>query len=146
MNISEHFTIEELTFSATATRLNIDNTPTAEHIENLTQLAVNILEPLYKLFPQSLRITSCYRSRELNRAIGGAVNSQHCWGQAVDCSCRIISIEEFYQWFKSQKLPVDQVIQEFDRWVHVSYSPKNRRQFLRAIKENGFTKYIPDNT
>lgn len=79
MNLSEHFTLEEMTFSQTAVRNGISNQPGAAEIENLKALCANVLEPLRALAGRPLHINSGYRSAELNRRIGGAATSQHCF-------------------------------------------------------------------
>ena len=83
MRLSKNFTLKELIESNTALRLGIDNTPSKEGIWKLTLLATNLLQPIRnELGP--LRVTSGYRSPELNKAIGGSTKSQHCKCQAVD--------------------------------------------------------------
>ena len=95
-----------------------------------------------------MQISSGYRCERANTAIGGVDSSQHCKGQAADTCCPSMTVENWYQFVKKSGIEFDQLIQEFDRWVHVSYTAvgKNRKQCLRAIKVDGQTKYIPDNT
>jgi len=83
MNLSDHFTLEELTASQTASRFNIDNTPSEEIVAELTRLAA-FLEGVRALLGAPITISSGYRSLELNARIGGASKSQHCEGQAAD--------------------------------------------------------------
>ena len=83
MQISKNFTLQELTRSNVAMRLGISNQPTQDGIQKLTMMANGLLQPIRKeLGP--IRITSGYRSPELNMAIGGSSNSQHCRYEAVD--------------------------------------------------------------
>lgn len=145
--ISPHFTLEQLCYSSTAIRLNIDNTPDQEHIDNLKLLCENILEPLYKVFGDRLKITSAYRCKQLNKAIGGSQTSQHISGCAADSGIQGMTTKEYYKWAKTANLPFDQMIEEFASsggWLHISYSRLSRREFLIATKENGITKYTPD--
>lgn len=142
MNLSHSFTLDELTASQTATRNGIDNTPNPQQIEALKKLCENILEPLQQRL--TISISSGFRCVELNKAIGGAGSSQHCLGEASDISAKEMNVEQLYQYIKHSGLPYDQLLQEYDRWVHVSYSSRNRRQCLRAVKENGKTVYKPD--
>jgi len=94
---------------------------------------------------ESIRVSSGYRSPELNKKIGGSKTSQHCLGQAADISCGERTAELYY--YIKNNLIFDQIIWEFGNddnpdWVHVSYSTtKNRKQCLRAYKVNGKTVY-----
>ena len=81
--LTEHFTLWELTRSGTAITLGIKNVPDAREIEALRALCENILEPLRRRYG-AITVTSGYRSRRLNAAVGGASDSQHLRGEAVD--------------------------------------------------------------
>lgn len=144
MKLSANFTLEEMVISETAARKGIDNTPSDEIITNLKQLCKYVLEPLRTLIGVPLLVTSGYRSHALNKAIGGAKNSQHCLGLAADVHCNKFSVEQLYQMVKKSKLPFDQVIHEFGQWVHISYAYKTRHECLRAIKVGGKTLYQMD--
>ena len=89
MRLTKNFTLHELTYSATALRTTIDNTPTKEGIYKLRLLAGSLLQPIRDSVG-SIRITSGYRSPQLSEAIGSSSNSQHCRYEAVDCQfvCR----------------------------------------------------------
>ena len=140
MKLTEHFTLEQMIFSQTAVRKGIDNTPTAEQITNLQNLCTNILEPLQASLGVIV-LSSGFRCVTLNKAIGGASNSQHCQGMAADINIKGLNVEQVFQFIKHSTLPFDQVIQEFGSWVHVSFSPRNRRECLRATTTNGKTVY-----
>tara|TARA_R110002012_G_scaffold88016_2_gene217226 strand:+ start:193 stop:651 length:459 start_codon:yes stop_codon:yes gene_type:complete len=149
MGISKHISSKESMYSRTAQRLDIDNTPTKEHKENMIKLAEEIFEPLRSYAGGPIKINSFYRSPKLNKAIGGSSKSQHCNGQAIDIDDTFgrLTNAEMYQFIK-QHLDFDQMIWEFGNednpnWVHVSYvSPQeNRNRCLQAYKENGKTKY-----
>lgn len=143
MQLSEHFTLEELTLSDFAVRHGIDNTPTNEVIDNLRQLCVHVLEPLRTLIGKPIGITSGYRSPLVNQAIGGAKTSQHVKGQAADIHVSGITVPELFAIVKSSGIKVDQCISEFDRWVHVSYGG-GRGEYLTATKDSeGNTIYSP---
>lgn len=128
----KHFTLTELTRSATARRLGIDNTPSPEAVAALTQLVDNVLDPLREAWSAPLYVTSGYRCPALNRAVGGVPHSQHILGQAADVTTGTIDgNRRLWQLLQSLKLPVDQVINEHGyRWLHISHGPHNRRHFF----------------
>jgi hypothetical protein len=149
MNLSEHFTLAEMTFSPTAIKKGIDNTPNAQTVRNLQTLCEKVLEPLRAHIGGPIKISSGYRSEVLNSLIGGAKSSQHKTGQAADIDLKDKSAEAF-KWIMAN-LDYDQIIWEFGNdeqpdWIHVSFSSKgNRKNAMRAIKSNGKTKYVPYN-
>ena len=142
MKLSDHFTLDELTFSQTAVRHNINNNPSSSVRNNLKTLADN-LEKIRTLLGHPLRISSGFRCMELNRKIGGSVNSSHMDGLAADFTCEKFGkpIDVVKALHKSG-IKVDQVICE-GTWVHVSFDPKMRQQFLTATFMNGKPSYKP---
>ena len=148
MQLTEHFNLNELLQSQSAVRLGYDEqfSPPDSVKENLGDLCISLLEPLRVKLNASIYISSGYRCERVNSAIGGANRSQHCKGQAVDTTAQGLTVEEWYQFVKNSGFVFDQLIQEFDKWVHISYTGvgQNRMQCLRAIKVDGVTKYIPD--
>lgn len=132
--MGKYFTINELTKSSTASRLHINNTPSQEVKDNLNKLIDNVLDPLRELYGKPIIVNSGYRCSKLNKAVGGARNSQHLTGQASDIRTVTNTKESNKQLFdiiRNSKLPFDQLINEYDfNWVHVSYGPRNRRQVL----------------
>lgn len=145
MNLSEHFTLEELIRSEKAEELHIDNTPPPFVIENLRHLCINVLEPLREKIGKPIHITSGYRCPELNAAIAGsAKTSQHQLGEAADTHVDGMSVEEWFQFVKKSGVIYDQLIQEFDTWVHISHHDAPRMMALRASKSNGQTSYTLD--
>jgi len=153
MKISEHLDLSEVIRSESAKRAGITNMPTEEHIKNLKLLAENIFEPIRANFRVPIRISSGYRSKSLNSYIEGSMSSQHCKGEAIDIDMdgnpHGITNAQIFEYIKNN-LPFDQLIWEFGNnenpdWVHVSYSStgKQRKQALKAIKENGRTQYKP---
>lgn len=144
MKLSPNFSLEEMTVSETAARKGINNVPDEATITNLKQLCKYVLEPLRTLIGVPLLVTSGYRSPALNKAIGGAKNSQHCLGMAADVHCNKYNVEKLYQLIKKSDIPFDQLIHEFGQWVHVSYAYKTRHECLRAIKVSGKTVYQKD--
>lgn len=151
MKISPHLSLAELTRSQTAKRNGIDNTPTAEHLENFKILAEKVFEPIREYFKTPIFISSGYRSKELNDFIKGSPNSQHCKGQAIDIDMDggngEVTNRMIFDFIKN-KLDFDQLIWEFGTdfnpdWVHVSYvKTGNRKQKLKAVRKNGKTSYV----
>lgn len=141
MKIGTYFTLDELTFSQTAVRKRIDNTPGAHEIACLGDLAVHVLDPLRQALGKPIRVSSGYRSPALNVAIGGAPTSQHCLGQAADINVPGMTVAQLADAVQRFNLPFDQLIDEFGLWVHVSYSSRNRRQFLIARTVGDKTVY-----
>ncbi len=149
MNISEHISMKEALRSNTAKRLGINNMPDNDTLINMQITAQHIFEPLRNHFNEPIYISSFYRSPELNKAIGGSTSSQHCIGEAIDIDdvYSKASNVDFFNYIKN-RLEFDQLIWEFGddenpSWVHASYAlGKNRMRILKAIKENGRTRYI----
>lgn len=141
--LSPHFSLLELTSSPTATRRGIDNTASPEIIQNLKLLCENILEPLRARLNEPIRITSGYRCEKLNKVIGGAKNSQHVLGQAVDFTVDSMSVEDLFIFICNTNLQWSQCIQEFgnEGWIHISFDETRKREKLRATKKNGKTVY-----
>lgn len=135
--MGKYFTIEELIKSLTGDMKRIDNTPNAEQREKLALLIENVLDPLREAYGKPISVSSGFRSRDLNRAVRGASSSSHLLGQAADIYCanrkenRVI-----FDLAQKLNLPFDQLISEKGTetepsWIHISYSPRNRRQVLR---------------
>ena len=131
--ISAHVTLSELTRSDTASRLGIDNSPGTEEITALKLLCTNVYEKVRNHFGFPIYISSGYRCQELNERIGGALNSQHIKGEAIDLDCSVFGHGtnlELYNYIKDN-LEYDQLIFEGKggKWIHVSYRlGKNRKQ------------------
>jgi zinc D-Ala-D-Ala carboxypeptidase len=126
------FDLLEYTRSATATRLNIDNTPTEYEINNLKRWHLKIREPLEYKLGVELTITSGYRSIALNRALGSKDTSQHITGEAVDFIVKGYTPTDLYHYILDKtKLPFDQLILEYPKangWIHISYRDNPRGQ------------------
>ena len=148
MKLSKNFTVAEYIKSQTATRHEIDNSLSEEHLENAKKLFANVVQPKREKFGITI-ITSGYRSPDLNAKIGGSSKSQHCKGQAVDLECLKESNADVAMWIENN-LDFDQLILEFytpgepsSGWIHVSYNEdgKNRKSVLTASKIKGKTVY-----
>jgi hypothetical protein len=151
--ISNFISLAEACKSATATRFAISNVPSAEAIDNMRLLCFAVYDPLCVFYGKKIPITSMFRSAVLNKKIGGAFNSQHMTGEAMDIDCDILNDKSItnnvvFHYILSN-LKFDQLIWEFGTdknpdWIHVSYSPgKNRNQVLIAKKKDKKTVYIP---
>ena len=144
----KYFTINELTASPTAKRLGISNKPTADITASLERLVNNVLDPLREAWGAPIVVTSGYRSVRLNKAVGGAKSSQHCYGQAADIRT-VSDLPEDNRRLRDLLihlgLPYDQLIDEYGcDWLHVSYRASgNRGQLLTAKRVKGKTVYIP---
>lgn len=131
--ISDHFYMGEFIYSAMAVEQGLDNTPPSEAQKAIRNLVLKLLEPLreYANCPTGMHISSGYRSDELNRLVGGVVNSQHLTGEAADIytfgSCRLLEA------LKESRLNFDQAIYYRRRgFIHLSLKVKgkNRRQVI----------------
>jgi len=150
MKLTANFSLNELTKSQTAERKGIDNTPSPTHQENLKLLCTSILQPVRDHFSKVVTISSGYRSPELCTAIGSKITSQHARGEAADFEIFGVSNKSLADYIDSE-LHYDQLILEYwnesdpnSGWVHCSFSEgNNRKQYLRAYKEDGKTKYEP---
>jgi hypothetical protein len=120
--------------------------PTAEHIENFKILATKVFEPIREHFGVPIRISSGYRSAELNAITkGSSTTSQHCSGEAIDIDqdATTITNKQVFEYIRDN-LTFDQLINEFNyAWVHVSYKAngKQRGEVLEAYKLGVVTKY-----
>lgn len=132
MNLTDHFTLEELTHSQTAARLGLDNEPPPAVVDALTRTAHG-LEMVRVLLQAPILVSSGYRSPLVNRAVGGAANSQHILGEAADFTAPGFGdpTEIVRAIMRSTRpIPYDQLIVEFGRWVHISFSRSPRHQAL----------------
>ena len=138
MQISEHYTLADLTKSNTATRLGIKAqlTPSPQIVTSLKSLAAHVIEPLRAIYGGTMIVTSVYRCEKLNRLIGGSSTSQHVKGEAMDFEVRGLTITEVMKAVVAHKIPFDQLIHEYNSWVHISFDTngKQRGQILKATK------------
>ena len=151
MQLSKHFTLEEMTKSMTATRKGINNIPGPGEIINLGDLCYEVLEPLRAHFDLPVTITSGYRSEALCEAIGSKKTSQHAKGQAVDLEIFGVPNIKTAYWLQNN-VDFDQLIMEFyDKddpaggWIHISYheSGSNRKQVL-TFDGKKYSEGLPD--
>lgn len=144
MKLSTHFTLVEMEVSQTATRLGIRNKANETQKKALKLLCQKTLEPLRIAFDIPLFISSGFRCRKLNTAIGGSATSQHMKGEAADISVEGMTTEALFDYIIESGIAFDQLIQEFDSWVHISYRANARGQKLYAThNSDGSVVYTP---
>jgi len=149
MNLTENFSLHEMTKSETALRKNMPNEPTEADIANLKLLAEKVLQPLRDHYGVGIKVNSGYRSPDVNAAVGGSRTSDHCKGQAADIEIAGVPNATLAQYIKDS-LQYTQLILEFytpgvpdSGWVHVSYDSNNLKcQTLTAVKKDGKTVYL----
>jgi uncharacterized protein YcbK (DUF882 family) len=127
MNLSPHFTLDELTHTD---HREIDNTPTQAEISNLQQLANFLEEVKTVLGGKPIMISSGFRCKALNDAVGSKDTSQHRIGFAADFRVPGMTPDEVVRAVIASGIGYDQIIREFDRWTHISISDKPRKQAL----------------
>jgi hypothetical protein len=133
-----HFTWSELTYSATGSKLKIENVPNDSEVRNITDLVLSVLEPLRSIYGKPILVTSCFRCEKLNEAVGGAKTSQHMAknGAAADIRTKCDVENALLAKLVRDRLEFDQLIYEYGtmekpKWVHVSFNRgRNRRQVL----------------
>lgn len=125
MKLSKNFTLEEAIFSQTASRKRWSNIPNENVIRNM-KFAASQMEIIRAIFNQPIIVTSWYRSNALNSAIGS--NGDHPTGFCIDFKIHGLTIKEIVDAINHSGVKYDQLINEFGRWVHISFHPKMRQQ------------------
>jgi zinc D-Ala-D-Ala carboxypeptidase len=144
VNLSEHFTLEELTNSETAARNNWDNTPNATELANLVRLAAFLEEVKTVLGGKPIMINSAFRSKLVNDGVGSKDSSQHRVGCAADIRVPNMTPDEVVKAVIAAGIGYDQIIREFDRWTHISIpnNPEDKpRQQALIIDKMGTRQY-----
>jgi len=142
--LSTHFTLENMINSQTALRKGIDNTPSPEIINNLTNLCNTLLEPARAILNVPFMVDSGYRCPELNTAVGGSATSEHVLGHAADCIPEGLNLQECFDTLRQSNLPYDQIIFECNAWIHLGMCADGaipRRQALTATGGPGNWHY-----
>ncbi len=143
--MTPHFSLDELIFSNTAIRLDIDNTPAEAELKNLQRLAEGLEQIRTKLESNPIKISSGYRCLKLNRVLKSRDTSYHTRGLAADFTCpQFGSVGEVMRAIADSSIEFDQLIFEFDSWIHIGFSeasPKPRRQML-TIDKKGVRPYL----
>ena len=141
MNLTEHFTLEELTITD---HREFDNTPNASETANLTRLADFLEQVKEAVGGKAVMVNSAFRSAQVNAAVGSKDTSQHRLGCAADIRVPGMTPDQVVKAIMADNLPFDQLIREFDRWTHISVpnneSAKPRGQVL-IIDRQGTRPY-----
>jgi hypothetical protein len=144
MNLSPHFTLEELTASETADRQGIDNTPTDVKVMNHLKFLAHNLEDVRECLGSPIHINSGYRSLVVNALLGSKPTSAHVKGLAADFVCPSFGTpKEIVKRLSSSNVAYDQLILEFNRWVHIAFSEEGyipRKQVL-IIDKSGTRQF-----
>ena len=135
MQLSEHFSLEEGTYSETAIRLGINNQPNEAQLANM-KIAAKQLEEVRNV-TGALRVNSWLRLPDVNVAVGGSKVSSHMDGWAIDCSSSAHTPYELCQIVLKNGIKFDQCIHEFGKWMHLSFAPEMRQQSLTIYKPEG---------
>ena len=149
MQLSKHFSLEEMERSQTAQRLGIKNKAGSGEIKNLGDLCYNVLEPCRAKFGKPIRISSGYRSEELCVAIGSKKTSQHALGMAVDMEIPSESNLKVALWIQNN-VDFDQLILEYytgeanSGWIHVSYHEGSNRKQVLTFDGKSYTNGLPE--
>lgn len=148
MNLSEHLTLDEMLRSQTAARKGIPNVPTPTIVARMEVLAQTVFEPVRALLGVPLQVNSGYRSPELNKAVGGAKDSAHTRGEAVDIVPLGISLREAFDKIRASPILYDQLLEECGPtgWLHIAIAREGampRRQVMLASGGPGHWSYSP---
>ena len=137
MQLSKHFSLAEMSRSQTALRKGLNNTPPEALIPRLRNTAMHMERVRAICGDRAITVFSGYRSIQVNKSVGGSPTSSHCAGDAVDFKVQGRTIAETVALINESDLGFDQLIDEFNGWVHIGFGPKNRQQVLTARKIAG---------
>jgi hypothetical protein len=135
MNLSDHFSLDEATYSETAIRMGINNQPNEQQMANMKAAAEKLEE--VRNVTGALRVNSWLRLPDVNVAVGGSKVSSHMDGWAIDCSSSVHTPYEVCQLVIKAGIKFDQMIHEYGRWMHISFAPEMRQQELTIYKPEG---------
>ena len=141
MNLSENFTLEEMTTSATARKYKLPNIPNEEQTENLRHLAQTILQPLRDKLGVPIKVESAFRSAEVNRKVGGERKSYHLCNDryaAADIKAKGVTLETMMNAVIDLNLPVEEAIIEYDQGIlHIAVRRPQRELLTRVVNADG---------
>ena len=137
MNLTDHFTLEELTHTD---HRQYDNTPNEAELENIKRLAAFLEEVKTALGGRPVMVNSGFRSKQVNDAVGSKDTSQHRIGCAADIRVPGMTPDEVVKAIVASDLAYDQVIREFDSWTHVSIAAPRKNALI--IDKTGTRIYV----
>lgn len=148
--VTQNFKLSELLYSGTAVRLGLKNIPNDEQLNHLRAAATGLFQKVRDVLNEPIQINSGFRSFEVNKAVGGSQTSAHCNGYAIDFVCPKFGTPRTIAEHLASELPklgiqFDQIILEFDSWVHIGFknqSGQQRGQVLTAKKIAQKTVYF----
>ena len=129
-----NFTMSELIHSDTAIKNNINNMPDINSLDCMLDLIVYCLQPVREMLEKPMIITSGFRCSEVNKLVGGVSNSQHTKGQAADFTVSGETVEGLIFKIATSGIEYDEIINEYDKWVHISFVKGNNRKETLRIK------------
>lgn len=144
MKLSKNLTLQEAITSQTAERKGLNNHPDQSTINVMKLTAEKVFQPVRDYFDKPIRVSSFYRSPQVNKAVGGSATSQHRTGEAIDMQgTNGLTNAEIFEWIR-KNLEFDQLIWEYGNstepaWVHVSYTAKRKNRkmvFAIGVKKN----------
>ena len=131
---SPNFSLDELTFSETATRKGIDNTPSDDVLDNLYKTAMEMENVRELLGNNPILISSSYRNLELNTLLGSKPTSAHIRGLACDFTCpKFGDPDDIVDAIFGSDIQYDQIILEFDKWVHIAFPADGESARKKAL-------------
>lgn len=146
MQLSPHFSLAEATRSATADAHELHNNPNDEQLANMLHTAFQMENVRRILGDNPIHVNSWFRSAEVNAAVGGVPNSAHAKGFAVDFTCDGYGDPlQVCRAIVATALPFDQLIYEYDTWVHIAFCncPRPRRQVLTKRTGKNYMVGLP---
>jgi len=136
-NLSKFFSLREMVFSKIAEDNDIDNTPTPEILEKLKYTASQ-LDKVRELLGKPVNLSSGYRCLKVNRRLGSKDSSQHLKGEAVDFKCELFgSPKKVFDKIRESNIQFDQLILEFNSWVHISFVKEGGRRECLVVDRFG---------
>lgn len=141
MKLSKNFSLDEFLVSQTAARNSIDMTPSPLVVDNLRLLVEGCLQPIRDHARRPIFISSGYRPLELNTRIGGSATSAHLSGNAADIVISGMTPYDACTLILSLDIAFDQMINEFDQWVHLGVGHALRGETMTAVRRKGHTRY-----
>lgn len=123
-----YFKMSELIHSDKAIFHNINNMPDINSLDNMLNLIYYVLNPIRQNIEKPVIITSGYRNKQVNKLVNGAPNSQHLKGEAADFIIKGMTIEDIIKFINNLNIEYDELINEYNKWVHISFVKGHNRQ------------------